>query len=670
MRPLRLATWFCAAGLLAFGATAAAAELPVSDFVKHATLMNPALSPDGKYLAVAVSENNDSTDANYQLAVLQLPDLKPVSRLSMAARNVPIDIHWVSDTRLIMGIGEETGTLEQPSGTGDIIAVNYDGTQKKILYSLRHRGGAWTGVNLLNMPRGGPSIAGLPAKPDGHFYLNLQLFNDSSNGTDWDSAKSALFDVDADSGFARNIGEIDHGGMNLLAHDGVARIAFGMDDNNETEAFASTDGHTWTRLPASIVGKYFEPVQISADGKHLYANSSMDGGPNVLIECNLDGTDRKVLASDPFASVSGVLYEPLTNEPYAAIFTAQGRPVIKYIGNGIYAQVMQALAKTDPADIVTIADASTDGSMLLVHLHSDRNPGVYALFDRKAMHAQPLYQVLPWIDSNQMPERKPVRFTARDGTELVGYLTLPAGGDSKNLPLVLIPHGGPIGPADQWFFDPWAAFLANRGYATLQINYRGSGGRGRNFEHSGYQQFGTGIQYDLVDGVKWAIAQGYVDPNRICVFGASFGGYSSLMQPIVAGNLYKCAIDYAGVSDWAIERNDSDTRRYRSGRTYFTQAIGSESEGHAISPLFMLDKFNVPVLIAHGKDDPRVPYQNATDLRAALDKANKPYQWLAEPKELHGFFSEQHNEELFNMMQAFLAKYLGAGEGASTSASH
>ncbi|MGN6313591.1 MAG: prolyl oligopeptidase family serine peptidase [Rhodanobacteraceae bacterium] len=673
MRSFRLITWLVAASLLAPGMATSATELPVSDFVKHATLMNPALSPDGKYLAVAVSENSGSSDADYQLAILHLPDLKAVSRLNMAARYVPVDVHWVSNTRLIMSIGKETGTLEQPSGTGEIIAVNYDGTQKKTLYSPDPdlRDSRWATANLQSLPRGAAEISGLPPTPNGHFYLNLQLFDESSNGTDWDSSKSRLYDVDAVSGYAREVGEVAHGSMNLLAYNGVARIASGIGDHSETEVFTSTDGNTWTKLPDSTIGKYFTPLAISADGKHLYALSSTDGGPNALIECNLDGTDRKVLASDPFASVSDVLFEPVTNQPYAAIFTAQGRPTIKYIGNGIYARVMQALADTDPADMVTIADASTDGSMLLIHLHSDRNPGVYALFDRTTMHAQPLYKVLPWIDPAQMPERKPVHFTARDGTELVGYLTLPVGSDGKHLPLVLIPHGGPIGPADEWFFDPWSAFLANRGYATLQINYRGSGGRGRNFQRSGYGQFGSGIQNDLVDGVKWAIAQGYVDPDRICVFGGSFGGYSSLMQPILAPKLYKCAIDYAGVYDWRIGMQKSDTRRLKYGRVYFRDSIGTEADAYAISPVSMMDKFNVPVLIAHGKDDPRVPYENATDLRSALDKAGKPYEWLAEPKELHGFFSEEHNEELFNMMQAFLAKYLGAGgSGASPAAAH
>jgi dipeptidyl aminopeptidase/acylaminoacyl peptidase len=653
------------AGLVLAGA-AAAGELPVSDFAKHPTLTNPVLSPDGKYLAVAVSQNTDSTDADYQLAVFSLPELKVVSRLDMAFRNVPIDIHWVSPKRLIMMVGEETGTLEAPGETGDIIAVDYDGSHKRLLYSLAHRGSPGSmfdaaNYNLLSAPRGLPSIAGVPEQPNGHFFMNLQLFPPNM-GNDFDVSTSQLYDVDTATGHTVEIGEIAHGNMRLLPHDGVARIAFGEDDHLETEAFSSADGRHWTRIPDKTVGKYYEPLKISADGQHLYALSSMDGGPNALVDSNLDGSDRKVLASDPFASVSEVLFEPQTNVPYAAVFTAQGRPFVKEIGDDIYAKILDALAKTDPADFVDIAGASTDGSKLLVHVEGDRNPGVYALLDRNTMHARPLYEVLPWIDSKQMPARMPVHFAARDGTPLVGYLTLPLGNVAKNLPLVLIPHGGPIGPADEWFFDPWAAFLANRGYATLQVNYRGSGGRGRNFEHSGYKQFGNGIQDDLVDGVKWAIAQGYVDPNRICVFGASFGGYSSLMQPMVAPGLYKCAMDYAGVYDWRINFDRSDTSHVSLGRTYFADAIGDRDEAYKISPANMLDKFNVPVLIVHGKDDPRVPYQNATDLRSALDKAGKPYEWLVKPKELHGFYAEKNNEELFTTMQAFLTKYIGAGD--------
>jgi len=664
MRFASLACWLLVAGM-SFCATAVAAELPVSDFVKHPTLTNPVISPDGKYLAVTVNENTNSTDASYQLAVLSLPDLKPVSRLDMAPRFMPYNLHWVSNTRLIMGLARETGTLVAPSVTGDIVGVDFDGTHKKTLYSLRHRGGTFSSMNSLDIPQGFPSIVGTPYQPNGHFYLSLDRMSAGAEGDIWQYGKSDLYDVDGASGRAAKIGEIDHGGMSMLPHDGVARIAAGDDTHMNPAAFSSTDGKTWTRMPDSVVGKSFDPLRISRDGKHLYARSSLDGGPDQLIECNLDGSGRTVLASDPFSSVTNVMWNPETGTPIAAAFGAGGRPKVQYIGNDAYAQIMQALSQGQPADFVSMEGASTDGATLLISVRSDRNPGAFALFERNGMHARPLYQALPWIKPADMPQRLPIRFKGRDGVELAGFLTLPNGGDHKHLPLVLIPHGGPIGPSDGWFYDPWAALLANRGYASLQINYRGSGDRGYNFQRSGYKQFATGIQDDLIDGVQWAIAQGYVDPNRICVFGGSFGGYSSLMQPILAPKLYKCAVDYAGVYDWRIGMDKSDTRRFAGGRLYFKDAIGTREDAYAMSPVSMMDKFNVPVLIAHGKDDPRVPYQNATDLRSYLDKTGRPYEWLAEAKELHGFASEEHNEELWNMILPFLGKHIGVGNTAS-----
>jgi dipeptidyl aminopeptidase/acylaminoacyl peptidase len=666
MRVLRLACRLLVAGAFCCAAAASAAELPISDFVKHATLRNPVISPDGKYLAVVVNENTDNPDADYQLAVLQLPDLKPVSRLDMAPRYMPYNVHWVSNTRLIMGLAEETGTLVEPSVTGDIIGVDYDGRKKETLYSsVSHRGGLFSNVNSLKIPSGFPSIAGTPLQPNGHFFLALNRVRvGGTTANIWEYGKSGLYDVDSATGHAVLIGEIDHGGMSLLAHDGVARIAAGSNTQMHAAAFHSTDGRTWKPLPESVVGKSFDPLTISADGKHLYALSSLDGGPDQLIECDLDGGNRKVLASDSFSSVTDVMWNPETRTPVAAVFAAGGKPKVQYISNGIYAQVMQALARAQPDAFVSMEGASADGAALLISVRSDRNPGALALFDKAHMHARPLYQVLPWIDPARMPVRMPIRFTDRAGVELAGFLTLPNGGDHKNLPLVLIPHGGPIGPSDGWFYDPWAALLADRGYASLQINYRGSGERGFNFGRSGYRQFATGIQEDLVDGVKWAIAQGYVDPNRICVFGGSFGGYSSLMQPILAPGLYKCAVDYAGVYDWRIGMDRSDTRRFAGGQVYFKDAIGTREDAYAMSPVSMMDKFNVPVLIAHGKDDPRVPYQNATDLRSYLDKAGKPYEWLAQPGELHGFASEEHNEEFFGMITAFLAKHIGPGDAA------
>lgn len=635
-----------------------AAEIPFADFARHASLTSPVISPDGKHLAVSIHNE----DGSYQLGVLSLPDLKPVSRLNMAVRTVPVDMTWVSNTRLVMDLGEETGPLAAPQDTGEVVAVDFDGSHKRVLYSWRVRDTRGANMNILGMVRGAGFIAGTPNQLNGHIYINVSPFRTHASSGAHDFGRTLLYDVETVSGHPRLIGQIDEADMTFVLLDDVTRFAYGsnQDDPYRIDVYSRDNADApWKQLPASVTGKRLVPLHISSDGKHLYSLYSADGGPDQLVMSKLDGSDRKVLASDDFASVAEVLWTPFPYRPYGVVF-GTGKPRIKYLDDSIYSQISQVLAEKFPDEFLTVNSASQDGMQLIIGAHSDRDPGTYALFDRHTMNLQPLFRSLPWIDPHQMVPRKPIDFTASDGTRLAGFLTMPANSTGKPMPLVLLPHGGPIGVADSWSYDPWSQFLANRGYAVLQVNYRGSGGRGTNFEHSGYKQFGTGIQQDLIDGVKWAIQQGYADAQRVCIFGASFGGYSALMAPIRAPGMFKCAVDYAGVSDYAIELNRSDTRRSASGRNYFAQAIGTDDATiRAISPIYHLDKFNIPVLIIHGKDDPHVPYANATELRAALDKAGKPYEWLVRDQEQHGFYSEENKLAFYETLQAFLDKHIG-----------
>lgn len=635
-----------------------AAQIPYADFTRHPTLANPVISPDGKHLAVSI--HND--DGSYQLGVLALPGLDPVSRLNMTSGTLPLDITWVSNTRLVMDLGEQAGTLSAPGDTGEVVAVDFDGSHKRVLYSWRVRDTRGANMNILGMVRGAGFIAGAPHPLNGHVYINVSPFRLHASSGSRDSGRTLLYDVETESGHPRLIGQIDQANMQFVVHDDVARFAYGSDQDDpfrlDVYSWTSADDG-WQQLPESVTGKRLKPLRISADGQQLYSLYSADGGPDQLVVSKLDGSARKVLARDSFASVGDVLWTSYPHQPYAVVFKT-GRPRVEYLDDSAHAQVSHVLAEKFPDEFLTITSASQDGMQWIVGAHSDRDPGTYALFDRHTMNLQPLFRSSPWIDPQQMAPRKPITFTASNGTPLTGFLTMPASSAGKPMPLVLLPHGGPIGVADSWFYDPWSQFLANRGYAVLQVNYRGSSGRGTLFEHAGYRQFGTGIQQDLIDGVKWAIKQGYADAQRVCIFGAGFGGYSALMAPIRAPGMFKCAVDYAGIADYAIEVSHSDTSHSASGRNYFAQAIGTDDAAiRTVSPINHLGKFTIPVLIIHGKDDPHVPYENAVDLRSALDQAGKPYQWLVRDKEQHGFYREENKLAVYQSLQAFLDKYIG-----------
>ncbi|MGH8040682.1 MAG: alpha/beta hydrolase family protein [Rudaea sp.] len=641
--------------------------VPDTDFAKHGTLGAPSISPNGQYIAVSV-HNTDNGANNYQLAILQLPDLKFVSRLDMTDKYLPIDITWVDDQRLVMGTGEETGFSEAPRATGDIIAVDMDGTHKRVLYSDRARSSTTAMTNMLKIPIGFGSVTGLPAKPNGHFYLTVNPAA-RRGGSDAEAHTTLIFDVDANSGNVEEIGEIGYDGCDFVVHDGLARYA-SCEDNNlrEHTYYRASADQPWKELPRSVLGKHFNPVRMSEDGKQLYSVGNPDGGPNQLALSNPDGSGRKVLASNPRVSIADVSWTPVTHTPFAAM-ADEGRPIISYLQDDKYAVALKSLNQQFPDHYVDFYDMSRDGSKIIIHAVSDRDPGTFALFDSTNNSVRPLYQSKPWIKADQLGERKAFWFKASSGTELGGYVTLPPHRVPKNLPTVFIAHGGPMGPQDHWEIgDTWEAmesqWLATRGYAVVQVNYRGSGGRGKNFQDSGMRQMGTGMMQDMLDGLKWAEDQGYVDKSRVCIYGASYGGYTAYFQPVYAPQgTFKCSVAIAGVSDIRVQAHRSDTRRSRGGRNFLREAWGMDDPKYieANSAIDHVDKFNVPVLIVHGEDDPRVPIQNAREMRDALEKAGKPVEYMTRPKEGHGFFKEQNNVDRYQITEAFLLKYLGPG---------
>jgi dipeptidyl aminopeptidase/acylaminoacyl peptidase len=640
--------------------------IPDADFAKHPPLGVPVISPDGENIAVSV-HRTENGDSKYQLAVLHLPDLKYMSRLDMDEHYLPIDITWADNSRLVMGTGRETAFSEAPTPTGDIIAVDIDGKNKRLLYSYSNRDSTNNPLNILQIPRGFGRISGKPDHANGHFYLTFSPFPESG-GEDAMAHETSIYDIDSRTGTVKKIGGIGEDFYNFVVHDGVVRYAFGADAALKEHVFYRPGPDVkWVELPASAVGKSFAPMELTADGSQLYALGNKEGGPNVFTISALDGSDRKILASDPRVSVGDIMWTPAPHVPVAAV-VLDGRPSLKYLSDDKYTAILKALNAKFADHFVEISDLSEDGSRLLIRAVSDRDPGTYALFDVKTNNLRPLYQSKPWLKPDQLGVRKPFWFKASSGTELGGFITLPPHRVAKNLPTLLLPHGGPIGIQHRWAITGWddaeAQFLASRGYAVVQVNYRGSGGRGKDFEDAGKLQMGTGMMQDMLDGLKWAEDEGYTDKNRVCVYGASYGGYAAYFQPVYAPQgTFKCSVAIAGVADIRVQTDRSDTRRSRMGRNFLHDAWGMDDEKYiaANSAIDHVDKFNTPVLIIHGEDDKRVPIQNAREMRDALQKAGKPVEYMTKPKEGHGFFKEDNNTDRYVVTEKFLEKYLGPG---------
>lgn len=638
----------CAAVLVVPAIAAAADLLPVEDFARHPQLSMPRLSPDGRYLAVRWDDGS-----SHALVVYRVDDMsKPASMIRMPKYELPLGITWVSPTRLVVEKGKVFGSIDIPAYTGEILATDVDGKHQDYLYGFENKYGSRSETR--GTDRGWGFVDDLPERANGHFYMGAQSWNAQD--------RSLLYDVDASANTRHLIGDIGVGGMSfMVGADGKAHYAYGRNDHFQYVVYHQQNGR-WQLLSKAQIGGTFQPVGVAPDHQRIYAFYDAGGGPASLVEQDESGAHRKLLSGAGFGEVGEIEWTPLPRQPFATA-AGTGLPVVTYIDADLpAAKLRRALSLKFPSEYVHFIDYSEDGGQLLFSVSSDRDPGTYFLIDTHTFKVRKLFAAAPWVDPAKAAERRPLHFTASDGTELEAILTLPPGRSETNLPMVLLPHGGPIGIQDRWFYDYDAQFLANRGYLVLQVNYRGSGGRGEDFQEAGYLKWGTRIQQDLIDGVKWAIAQHYADPARVCVYGGSFGGYSAMMTVIRAPGMFKCAVGYAGIYDLKMMYAKGDIRDSKSGRSYLTSVIGkNDADLDANSPDKLADKIDVPVLLIHGEDDRRAPFAQAKAMRAALQAAHKPYEWMSKPGEGHGFYDEKNRVDFYNALQAFLEKHIGKG---------
>jgi dipeptidyl aminopeptidase/acylaminoacyl peptidase len=323
---------------------------------------------------------------------------------------------------------------------------------------------------------------------------------------------------------------------------------------------------------------------------------------------------------------------------------------------------------------VRVTSWSDDESVALIFAAHDREPGVYYVLDKKDGSLVQFRRARD-LDPARLSPRRPFRYTARDGLEIHGYLTLPLSAGSwpkdqppkvaKRLPLVIHPHGGPFGVRDYWGYDTDAQFLASRGYAVLQPNYRGSGGYGREFINKGRHQWGRAMQDDLTDAVKWAIDQGIADPERIAIYGASYGGYASLIGAMLTPDLYVCAVNYVGASDLEItfKQRGEDAWRTDDEFSYQREWVGpTRAYRDETSPLNLVDRIKIPTLHVYGAEDPRVKINHWTRLEPLLKKHRKDYQAIVEGKQGHGFRDQVASISFYAALETFLATHLAKAD--------
>jgi dipeptidyl aminopeptidase/acylaminoacyl peptidase len=391
------------------------------------------------------------------------------------------------------------------------------------------------------------------------------------------------------------------------------------------------------------------------DNKALWVTTSLDVNAARLLEIDVASGKQKVVIEDPQFDVNGTINNPKTNALEAVSFIKQ-RMDYSFVDPKVKDD-FAVLSKVRNGDIDGLSQSLDDNKWIVTYV-SDNAPVYWYLYDRPSKKATLLFSNRPQLEKYTLSSMKPIEFAAHDGMTLYGYVTTPAGMEPKGLPMVVFVHGGPWG-RDQWGYDPYAQWLSNRGYAVLQINFRGSTGYGKKYVNAGDRQWAGAMHTDLLDGKDWAIKQGVADPKKVCIMGGSYGGYATLAGVAFSPDAFACGVDIVGPSNLNTLLKTIPPYWSTLLATFHKRMGDSEDILKAQSPLFKADQIKVPLLIGQGANDPRVNKAESDQIVAAMRKNNKPVEYYVFPDEGHGFARPTNNMAFNAVTEEFLAKYLG-----------
>ncbi len=639
-----------------------AKTVPVSDFIRHPAFQQVTISPDGKYLAVVSAIKKSD---KYQLAILPVHSVldhepKVTAHFGLTDYELFAGIFWVNDKRVLAATASKHGGFDRPDLNGDLYATNVHGGQQEQLM------GSSKGLYFLGL------LNRLPNNP-----RQVLVY-----GNQGDNNKAEAFRLDVYTGKAFHVATSPaaEGGL-WTDHNGDVRVATGV--NTKTgwpELYYRNAGSMNWQDKSNLIGNKEAaaalmtggPIMFGPHNKTVYFEDWTHNAAETmgLYSYNVKTGKKTLLYANPKVDLDGVI-ESFNRRSLVGLTIEPGKPeIIALKPKSPRIQLLAELKRALPKDQVEIISWTKNGDDAIVRTSSDTEPPAYYLYAAKPKpNLTFLFNESPWIKPADLSPMTPISFKSRDGLTIHGYLTVPRGAKAKDLPMVVYVHGGPHGIRTDWGFDPEdfdsvaEQILANHGYAVLSLNYRGSGGYGLKFLEAGFRHWGSTMQNDLADGVKWAIRQGYANPRRVCIFGGSYGGYAALMSAERFPDMFRCAIGYDGVYDLLTqETRASDTSRQASGRLYLKTVLGTNAKQlKAFSPAFNADKLKIPVFLLHGGRDVRAPVKGYDEMVAAIHKNGTPLKTLFEKNEGHGFYKQDHREKAWKDILAFLGKYIGPG---------
>ncbi len=449
----------------------------------------------------------------------------------------------------------------------------------------------------------------------------------------------------------------------IFDHNGKLRVATAIEGGVNTQIlYRKTEADDFKPVLTTSFKETMSPSFFTFDNKNVYAVSNLNRDKEAVVVFDIaNGKEIEVLYENPDYDVSSLHYsrkrKVLTSASYYS--AKKERHFFDEQTKNLIDRLHRELGEYE----IGISDVTEEEDKYIIRTYSDRSLGAYYLFDKTADKITRITDVGPWIDENDMASVYPIRYESRDGLTIHGYLTLPKGytmENAENLPVIVNPHGGPWA-RDYWGFNPEIQFLANRGYAALQMNFRGSTGYGKEFWKSSFKQWGLAMQDDISDGVNWLIDEGIADPERIAIYGGSYGGYATLQGLVVTPELYSAAVDYVGVSN-LFTFMKTIPPYWKPMLDMMYEMVGDPEKDSAqmaaTSPALNADKIMTPLFIAQGANDPRVNKDESDQVVEALKERGVSVEYMVKDNEGHGFRNEENRFDFYRAMEKFLDTHM------------
>ena len=588
---------------------------------------SPRLSPDGTMMSYLAPVDDV---LNVWVGTIGKDDVRPVTNDTLRGIRM---YFWAADNKHVMYLQDEGG-----NENWRLYSVNLESTKIECLTPFDE-----VQVRLVDRNKHFPDellISMNKDNPQAHDVYHLQLSTGELTKVAENPGNYLGWVTDAEFKVRGCLAATDEGGYEFL----IRKTGKGKFKNLIT----------WGPDDAMISG----PMGFTKDGKSVYIIDSRDVNAGRLLKMNIASNEITVLAEDPQYDVSGVTQNPDTYEIEAVTFTKDRQEVV--ILNEAVRADFDAIRKIHHGDFFINSRDDADDTWL-IGFDADNGPIPYYSFDRTTKKETFLFDHRPVLKKYTLSKMEPVSFTSRDGLTIHGYITYPPDKERKNLPMVLNVHGGPW-YRDSWGYNPEAQWLANRGYACFQVNFRGSTGYGKDFLNASNKEWGGKMHNDLVDAVKWAVDQGITDSNKVAIYGGSYGGYAALVGATFTPDLFCCAVDIVGPAN-LVSWITSIPPYWASFRQILYKRVGDpETEEDflkARSPLYKADQIKIPMLIAQGANDPRVPQAESEQIVEALKKNNVEYEYMLFEDEGHGFARPENRLKFYAAAEKFLAKHLG-----------